>query len=295
MSGTSSPGARRIDGKAIAFKVLQQVGSAVRTLTVSGLRPPGFAVVLVGSDPAARSHARRKRSACEQAGMHSVTHDLPATSSEAELLGLIDALNEDAAIDGILLQFPLPAHIRPGAVLEAIDPAKDIDGLHPYNIGRLLQRKPVLHPCTPYAVIKLIEHTGVSPKGLDALVVGDSDILGRPMALELLLAGATTTICHADTRDVREHVARAELLVATAGRALMLRGDWIRPGAIVIDAGLNRLADGKLVGDVEFDGAAQRASWITPVPGSVGPMTIAMLLRNTLEASQRRQGFRIDG
>jgi methylenetetrahydrofolate dehydrogenase (NADP+)/methenyltetrahydrofolate cyclohydrolase len=248
-------------------------------------------VVLVGSDPASQIYVRNKRRACEEAGLISVAHDLPESTSEARLLELIGTLNADPSIDGILVQLPLPAHIRMRAVIEAIDPAKDIDGFHPYNIGRLLQREPLLRPCTPYGIIKMLQHVGVSPEGLEAVVVGASNIVGRPMALELLLAGATTTVCHTRTRDLPSQVARAQLLVVAVGRPQMILGDWIRPGAVVIDVGMNRLPSGKLVGDVEFAGAAARASWITPVPGGVGPMTVAMLLSNTLDASRRRQAI----
>jgi methylenetetrahydrofolate dehydrogenase (NADP+)/methenyltetrahydrofolate cyclohydrolase len=295
MDNPSTPKGRLIDGKAIAFKVLQQVRSAVSELLAGGHRRPGLAVVLVGSDPASQIYVRNKRRACDEAGLLSVAHDLPASTGEAELLRLIGALNQDPTIDGILVQLPLPSHIRSRAVIEAIEPGKDIDGFHPYNIGRLLQREPLLRPCTPYGVMKMLEHVGVSPHGMEAVVVGASNIVGRPMALELLLAGATTTICHTRTRNLRAQVERAELLVAAVGRPQMIPGEWIRPDAVVIDVGTNRLPNGKLVGDVEFAGAAARASWITPVPGGVGPMTVAMLLSNTLDASRRLQGVKIDG
>jgi methylenetetrahydrofolate dehydrogenase (NADP+)/methenyltetrahydrofolate cyclohydrolase len=287
--------ARLIDGKAIALTLQQRIRSEVSALVEQGRRRPGLAVVLVGSDPASQIYVRNKRRACDEAGLISMAHDLPASASEAQLLALIGTLNADEAIDGILVQLPLPAHIRMRAVIEAIDPAKDIDGFHPYNIGRLLQREPLLRPCTPYGIIKMLQQVGVSPHGLEAVVVGASNIVGRPMALELLLAGATTTICHTRTRDLPSAVARAELLVVAVGRPQMILGDWIKPGAVVIDVGMNRLPSGKLVGDVEFAGAAARASWITPVPGGVGPMTVAMLLSNTLDASRLRQGIRSAG
>jgi methylenetetrahydrofolate dehydrogenase (NADP+)/methenyltetrahydrofolate cyclohydrolase len=295
MNDASSPKGRLIDGKVIALKVLQQVRAAVGELNAGGHRRPGLAVVLVGSDPASQIYVRNKRRACDEVGLLSVAHDLPASTGEAQLLGLIDVLNQDPTIDGILVQLPLPSHIRSRAIIEAIEPAKDIDGFHPYNIGRLLQREPLLRPCTPYGVMKMLEHVGVSPHGMEAVVVGASNIVGRPMALELLLAGATTTICHTRTRNLRAQVERAELLIAAVGRPQMIPGEWIRPGAVVIDVGMNRLPNGKLVGDVEFAGAAARASWITPVPGGVGPMTVAMLLSNTLDASRRLQGVKIDG
>jgi methylenetetrahydrofolate dehydrogenase (NADP+)/methenyltetrahydrofolate cyclohydrolase len=238
---------------------------------------------------------RNKRRSCEEVGVISVAHDLPESTSEAELLALLARLNDEPSIDGILVQLPLPPQIRGRAVIEAVDPAKDVDGLHPYNLGRLAQREPLLRACTPYGVIKMLQHIEVSPRGMDAVVVGASSIVGRPMALELLLAGATTTVCHTQTRNLPAQVARAELLVVAVGKPQMVLGAWIRPGAVVIDIGIHRASDNKLVGDVEFAAAAERAAWITPVPGGVGPMTIATLLNNTLEASQRRQGLKIAG
>jgi methylenetetrahydrofolate dehydrogenase (NADP+)/methenyltetrahydrofolate cyclohydrolase len=283
--------ARIIDGKRIAQAVRLEVASGVAALRARGARAPGLAVVLVGENPASAVYVRNKRRACEEVGLHSVAYDLPATTSEPALLQLLQALNADPSIDGILVQLPLPPQIRTRAVIEAIDPAKDVDGFHPYNLGRLAQREPLLRPCTPYGVMRMLQQEGLSARGLDAVVVGASNIVGRPMALELLLAGATTTVCHSHTRALAEQVARAELLVVAVGRVNMVRGEWVRPGAIVIDVGMNRLADGKLVGDVEFASAAERAAWITPVPGGVGPMTVAMLLHNALEASTRRQGL----
>ena len=287
--------ARLIDGKRIAQEVRDSVRSAVSRLREAGSRQPGLAVILVGHNPASEVYVRHKRRACEEVGLHSISHDLALDTSESQLLALVHALNADSAIDGILVQLPLPPQIRARAVIEAIDPAKDVDGFHPYNIGRLLQREPLLRPCTPYGIMRMLEHVGLAVRGLEAVVVGASNIVGRPMALELLLAGATTTVCHTQTRDLAAQVARAELLVVATGRAQMVAGAWIRPGAVVIDVGMNRLPDGKLVGDVEFAAAAERAAWITPVPGGVGPMTVAMLLRNTLEASARRQSIKIAG
>ena len=287
--------ARLIDGKVIAFNVLQQVRQEVSELRALGHRPPGLAVILVGSDPASQIYVRNKRRACDEAGLHSVAHDLPAETTQAALLALVGQLNADPSIDGILVQLPLPSHIRMRAVIESIDPAKDIDGFHPYNIGRLLQREPLLRPCTPYGIMRMLQHIGVSPEGMEAVVVGASNIVGRPMALELILAGATTTVCHTRTRNLQAQVQRAELLVVATGKPQMIPGDWIRPGAVVIDVGMNRLPTGKLVGDVDFQGAAQRASWITPVPGGVGPMTVAMLLQNTVEASRRLQTLKNAG
>jgi methylenetetrahydrofolate dehydrogenase (NADP+)/methenyltetrahydrofolate cyclohydrolase len=287
--------ARLIDGKAIAHSLRNQVRGAIDALIASGNRRPGLAVVLVGDNPASEVYVRNKRRSCEEVGVLSVAHDLPADTTEAELLALIARLNEQPSIDGILVQLPLPPQIRGRAVIEAIDPAKDVDGLHPYNLGRLAQREPLLRACTPYGVIKMLQHIGVPLSGMEAVVVGASSIVGRPMALELLLAGATTTVCHTRTRDLQAEVARAELLVVAIGKPQMVPGAWIRPGAVVIDIGIHRLPEGRLVGDVDFATAAARASWITPVPGGVGPMTIATLLSNTLEASMRRQGLKIAG
>jgi methylenetetrahydrofolate dehydrogenase (NADP+)/methenyltetrahydrofolate cyclohydrolase len=231
---------------------------------------------------------RNKRRACEQVGIRSFGHDLPADTSQDALLALIDSLNADPAVDGILLQLPLPAHIRPEVVLERIDPAKDVDGFHPYNIGRLVQRLPGLRPCTPRGIMRLLEHYALPVRGCHAVVVGASNIVGRPLALELLLAGATVTVCHRFTRDLQAHVRQAELLLVAVGKPGLIPGDWVAPGATVIDVGINRLADGSLRGDVDFEVASQRAAWITPVPGGVGPMTVALLLENTLAAAQAR-------
>ena len=295
MNDTTPAAARLIDGKAIAQSIKHQVRASVDTLVAAGRRRPGLAVVLVGSNPASEVYVRNKRRSCEEVGLISRAHDLPADTTEAELLSIVHALNADPAIDGILVQLPLPGNIRSRAVIEAIDPAKDVDGFHPYNLGRLAQREPLLRPCTPYGIIKMLQHIGISPRGMEAVVVGASNIVGRPMALELLLAGATTTVCHTQTRALREQVARAELLVVAVGRPHMVLGEWVRPGAVVIDVGMNRLPTGALVGDVEFTAAADRAAWITPVPGGVGPMTVAMLLNNTLEAAERREGLRTGG
>lgn len=294
MNVANAVNARLIDGKGIAQSVKQQVSARIDALLAGGGRRPGLAVVLVGHNPASEVYVRNKRRSCEEVGVISVAHDLPVDTSQAALLALVRSLNEDPSIDGILVQLPLPPQIASRAVIEAIDPAKDVDGFHPYNLGRLVQREPLLRPCTPYGIIKMLQHIGVSARGLEAVVVGASNIVGRPMALELLLAGATTTVCHTQTRNLAAQVARAELLVVAVGRPKMVLGEWIRPGAVVIDVGMNRLPDGKLVGDVEFEAAAARAGWITPVPGGVGPMTVAMLLSNTLEASARRQGLKID-
>jgi methylenetetrahydrofolate dehydrogenase (NADP+)/methenyltetrahydrofolate cyclohydrolase len=280
--------AQLIDGKRVSEEVLASVRAGIEQLQAAGRRVPGLAVIQVGDDPASKVYVGNKRRACERTGIRSVAHDLPADTSQEALLSLIDALNADATIDGILVQLPLPAHIDAEAVIERIHPDKDVDGFHPYNIGRLAQRIPRLRPCTPYGVMRLLQSAGVNPKGMEAVIVGASNIVGRPMALELLLAGATVTVTHRFTRDLAAHVGRAELLVVAAGKPGLVKGEWVRPGAVVIDVGINRLADGRLVGDVEFDAAAERAGHITPVPGGVGPMTVAMLMQNTLEARMLR-------
>jgi methylenetetrahydrofolate dehydrogenase (NADP+)/methenyltetrahydrofolate cyclohydrolase len=277
-----------IDGKAIAREVRTLVRAAVDRRVAAGGRPPGLAVVMVGDNAASQVYVRHKRSACAECGMYSIAVDLPRSTSEVELLARIDELNADDRIDGILVQLPLPEHIRQTSVVERIDPRKDVDGFHPYNIGRLAERNPLIRPCTPYGVIRLLDHIGVSVKGKHCVVVGASNIVGRPMSLELLLMGATTTVTHRFTQDLAHHVREAEILVAAAGKPGLIKGEWIRPGAVVVDVGINRMPDGSLCGDVEFEAAAERAGWITPVPGGVGPMTVAMLMQNTLEAALRR-------
>jgi len=281
--------ARLIDGRQLAGEVKDAVRRAISSALVHSVRRPGLAVVKVGEDAASAVYVRNKRRACEELGIRSFAYDLPATASEHGLLTLIDELNQDARVDGILVQLPLPEQIAKTAVIERIDPAKDVDGFHPYNIGRLAQRIPLMRPCTPFGVIRLLESIGAPFKGQNAVVVGASNIVGRPMALELLLTGATATVCHRFTADLREHVSRADILIVAAGKPGLIAGDWIRPGSIVIDVGMNRLPDGHLVGDVEFAAASARAAWITPVPGGVGPMTVAMLMHNTLQAWRRRQ------
>jgi len=240
----------------------------------------------VGSDPASQVYVAHKRKDCEEVGFNSVAHDLPSDTRQEDLLALIDQLNDDTSIDGILVQLPLPKHLDASQLLERIRPDKDVDGFHPYNVGRLAQRMPLLRPCTPKGIITLLESTGVDLHGLDAVVVGASNIVGRPMALELLLAGCTTTVTHRFTRNLEEHVRRADLVVVATGITGLVKGEWIKPGAIVIDVGINRQADGRLLGDVEFGPASERAAWITPVPGGVGPMTRACLLENTLHAAE---------
>lgn len=276
--------AQTIDGKKVAQQVRDQVRERVAARVSQGYRAPGLAVVLVGSDPASQVYVGSKRRACEEVGITSKAFDLPATTSQAELEQLIDKLNQDPEVDGILVQLPLPEGLDSQAILERINPFKDVDGFHPFNMGRLAQRNPALRPCTPRGVITLLETTGVDLHGLHAVVVGASNIVGRPMALELLLAGATTTVCHRFTHDLEHHVRQADLVVVAVGKPNFVPGDWIKPGAIVIDVGINRRADGSLCGDVEYAIAAERAAFITPVPGGVGPMTVATLMQNTLQA-----------
>jgi len=280
--------AQIIDGKAIAADIRREVRAQSDLLAAQGKRRPGLAVVLVGDDPASQVYVRNKRNACEECGFVSVSHDLPHSATQTELLSLIGRLNADDAIDGILVQVPLPDHIDERVVIEAISPAKDVDGFHPYNVGRLALRNPLMRPCTPYGVIRLLERCGIPAKGQHAVVVGASNLVGRPMALELLLAGATVTVCHRFSKDLRSHVERAELLVVAVGKPGLIPGEWVKPGAVVVDVGINRLPDGKLCGDVQFEAARARASWITPVPGGVGPMTVAILMKNTLESAQQR-------
>ncbi len=280
--------ARLLDGKQIAAEVRAAVASGVAGRIAAGRRAPGLVVIQVGDDPASRVYVGSKRRACAEVGFHSVAHDLPADVGESELLALIDRLNADPAIDGILVQLPLPAAIDADAVIERIDPAKDVDGFHPYNVGRLALRTPSLRPCTPRGIMTLLGRTGIELAGRDAVVIGQSNIVGRPMALELLQARCTVTVCHSRTADLAAHVGRAEVLVAAVGRANFVPGAWVRDGAVVIDVGINRLPDGRLTGDVEFAQASARAGWITPVPGGVGPMTVATLLENTLDAANRR-------
>ncbi|MCX4190287.1 bifunctional methylenetetrahydrofolate dehydrogenase/methenyltetrahydrofolate cyclohydrolase FolD [Methylophaga sp. OBS3] len=278
--------AKIIDGKAIAADLKQKIRAATQMRLATGKRAPGLAVVLIGSNPASQVYVSNKRKSCEEVGFKSVSYDLPADTSESALLALIDTLNADDEIDGILVQLPLPDHIASETVIERIAPHKDVDGFHPYNIGRLAQRIPMLRPCTPWGVITMLKETGIELKGQEAVVVGASNIVGRPMALELLLAGCTTTVCHRMTKDLESHVRRADILVVAVGKPNFIPGDWVKEGAIIIDVGINRLEDGKLTGDVEFDKAAEKAAWITPVPGGVGPMTVATLLENTLHAAE---------
>jgi methylenetetrahydrofolate dehydrogenase (NADP+)/methenyltetrahydrofolate cyclohydrolase len=284
-------GARLLDGKAVAAKVRAEVALRAAAFAARCGRRPGLAVVQVGEDPASSVYVRNKRKSSLEAGIESFAHDLPASTSEAQILALVEALNRDPRVDGILVQLPLPKGVDTNRVMDAVDPAKDVDGFHPVNTGLLAQKRPRLRPCTPFGVIRLAQEYGIGLTGVRATVVGASNIVGRPMALELLLARATVTVCHTGTRDLRAEVERAELLVAAVGKVGFIPGDWIRPGAAVFDVGINRNSDGKLVGDVEFERAAERAAWITPVPGGLGPMTIAMLMSNAVDAAYLREGF----
>lgn len=278
-----------IDGKAIAAKMRGQIKSDTSTLKGQGVTP-GLAVVLVGEDPASRVYVSMKEKACAECGIFSDEHKLAAETTEAELLELIGRLNADERIDGILVQLPLPAHIDESKVLEAISPQKDVDGFHPYNVGRLATGNPLFRPCTPYGVMKMLEETNVDLKGKEVVVVGRSNIVGKPVALMCLAAHATVTICHSRTVDLPARVKAADVVIAAVGVPEMVKGDWIKEGAVVIDVGVNRVGEKKLVGDVEFEAASSRAAAITPVPGGVGPMTITMLLYNTLESAKRRAG-----
>lgn len=279
--------ARIIDGKSIAASLRSDIKLRLSQKILEGGRPPGLAVILVGENPASQVYVRSKRKACEEVGIVSFSYDLPADTTQNALLALINQLNNNAEVDGILVQLPLSAHINAQAVIEHIHPGKDVDGFHPYNIGRLVLRMPVLRPCTPRGIMTLLESTGQPIRGQNAVVVGASNHVGRPMALELLLAGCTVTSCHRFTRDLPAHLAQADIVVVAAGKPGLVEGRWIKPGATVIDVGINREADGTLVGDVEFVEAKERAGWITPVPGGVGPMTVATLLLNTLEAAEK--------
>jgi methylenetetrahydrofolate dehydrogenase (NADP+)/methenyltetrahydrofolate cyclohydrolase len=278
--------AQILDGKAVAAEIRGEIRNRVDGVLAAGGRPPGLAVVLVGENPASQVYVRNKRKACAEVGFHSEMHELPATTAQAGLLDLIDRLNADPKIDGILVQLPLPDQIDEAAVTDRILPTKDVDGFHPDNVGRLVLRRPLLRPCTPKGVMTLLSRTGRKLEGLDAVVIGQSNIVGRPMALELLAARCTITVCHSRTKDLAEKARGADILVAALGRPRFIPGDWIKEGAILIDVGINRTDAGTLVGDLDFATCTERASWITPVPGGVGPMTIASLLENTLQAAE---------
>ncbi|HFC8829453.1 TPA: bifunctional methylenetetrahydrofolate dehydrogenase/methenyltetrahydrofolate cyclohydrolase FolD [Neisseria subflava] len=277
--------AQLIDGKKISQQRIEAVAQAVKARQEKGLHTPCLAVVLVGDDPASAVYVRNKKLTCQKSGIESRSYELPSETTQDDLLKLVDELNSDPAVDGILVQLPLPAHIDSQAVLERIEPHKDVDGFHPYNVGRLVVKMPLMRPCTPKGVMTLLEAYGIDPKGKKAVVVGASNIVGRPQALELLLSRATVTICHSATQNLADEVAAADILVVGVGIPNFVKGEWVKPGAVVIDVGINRLDDGSLCGDVEFDVAKERASMITPVPGGVGPMTIATLLENTVHAA----------
>jgi len=280
--------AQIISGKAIAEDMLNGIKSRITQRLGAGKRAPSLAVILVGGDPASSIYVRNKRLACEKVGIKSIAYDLASDIKESELFALIQKLNDDDTVDGILVQSPLPPQIDEKLIIEHISAAKDVDGFHPYNIGRLAVRQPTLRSCTPYGVIKMLNSANINLKGLDAVVVGVSNHVGRPMALELLLAGCTVTSCHRHTKDLQGNIARADLVVAAAGKAGLIKGEWIKPGAIVVDIGINRLDNGTICGDVDFESAKERAGWITPVPGGVGPMTVATLMENTLLAMELR-------
>ncbi|MDA0118372.1 bifunctional methylenetetrahydrofolate dehydrogenase/methenyltetrahydrofolate cyclohydrolase FolD [Vibrio sp. T11.5] len=279
--------AQNIDGTLISQTVRSEVAARVKARVNSGLRAPGLAVVLVGEDPASQVYVGSKRRACEEVGFVSKSFDLSASTSEEALLSLIDELNADEEIDGILVQLPLPAGIDTTHVLERIHPEKDVDGFHPYNVGRLAQRIPKLRSCTPKGIITLLDRYNINLRGMHAVVVGASNIVGRPMTLELLLAGCTTTTCHRFTKDLESHVRQADVVVVAVGKPNFIPGNWIKEGAVVVDVGINRLESGKLVGDVDYKNAKESASFITPVPGGVGPMTVASLIENTMLACEQ--------
>lgn len=281
--------AKIIDGKQVAAQVRQEVKNRVTERIAQGKRPPGLAVILIGNDPASHVYVNNKRRACDEVGIISRSYDLPAETTQYELLKIVDRLNEDHTVDGILIQLPLPEHIDTSLVIERIDPGKDVDGFHPTNVGRLTLRIPGLRPCTPYGVMRLLESAGISCLGKHAVVVGASNIVGRPLALELLLVGATVTVCHRFTSNTPELIAQADIVVVAVGKPGFVKAEWLKMGAVVIDVGINRLESGRLSGDVDYEAAKERVAWITPVPGGVGPMTVAMLMRNTLSACEKHQ------
>lgn len=280
--------AQKIDGKQIAHDLKQQCKLRIDDRVKKGLRAPGLAVILVGADPASEVYVRNKRQSCDQIGLISKSYDLDETTSQQTLFDLVTELNNDDTIDGILVQLPLPDHIDTSLIIEHILPAKDVDGFHPYNIGRLAQRIPLLRPCTPWGIMHMLDTVGEKYKGSHAVIVGASNHVGRPMAMELLLAGATVTSTHRFTHNLPELVGQADILVVAVGKPGIVKGEWVKPGATVIDVGINRSKDGKLIGDVDYDAAAEHAAFITPVPGGVGPMTVAMLMSNTVDAADIR-------
>lgn len=278
--------AQIIDGKAVSVKCLDKIAAEVLARKEQNKRPPCLAVILVGDNPASQVYVRNKKNACEKVGFRSLSYEKSADFSEAELLALIDELNNDDTVDGILVQLPVPPHIDSQKIIERIRPDKDVDGFHPYNIGRLAVKMPLMRPCTPKGVMTMLAEYGIDVKGKNVTIVGQSNIVGRPQALEMLMNRATITVCHTATKDLPAEVGRADIVVAAVGRPNCIKGEWIKDGAVVIDVGINRLENGKLCGDVEFATAQEKASYITPVPGGVGPMTIASLLENTLEAAK---------
>ena len=275
-----------IDGKKIAGKIISEIKDKVIANQSEGIAPPGLAVIQVGEDPASSVYVRNKRKACEEVGMKSFNYDLDESTTQKELIELVESLNNNAEVNGILIQLPLPSHINETIVIETINPTKDVDGFHPYTIGRLMQRIPLLRPCTAIGVINMMEAIEIDPKGMHAVIVGASNLVGRPLNLELLLKGATTTVCHKFTKNLKDHVMSADILAVAIGKPNFIPGDWIKEDAIVFDIGINRDESGKLTGDVDFESAKEQASWISPVPGGVGPMTVAMLIKNTLLASE---------
>jgi methylenetetrahydrofolate dehydrogenase (NADP+)/methenyltetrahydrofolate cyclohydrolase len=279
--------AKILDGLAVAKQLQQKIFTQIQELIAAKKRIPALTVIIVGENPASKIYVHKKRNMCLELGILSHNYDLPATVSETELLNLITKLNNDIGVDGILIQLPLPPHINKNKILESIRPDKDVDGFHPYNIGRLLTGNPLLRPCTPKGIITLLQSTGVALPGQHAIIIGASNIVGKPMAIELINQRCTVTICNSITKNLAGLVKQADIVVAAAGRAHLVSGAWIKPGAIVIDVGINRLADGKLVGDVDFAAASRHASWITPVPGGVGPMTVITLMENTLYAATK--------
>jgi len=282
-------GAQILNGKKVAAIIRAQLAAKIQARLQKGLCRPGLAVIQVGTDPASSIYVKNKRIACEQVGIHSEAYDLPENTKQEELCALINQLNHNKNIHGVLVQLPLPAHIDSHLIIERIDPSKDVDGFHPYNMGRLAQRRPLLRPCTPYGIITLLGHAQINLSGLNAVIVGASNIVGRPMALELLLANSTVTICHQKTQNLAQHIANADLLIVAIGHPGIIRSEWIKPNAIVIDVGINRGENGQLRGDIDFASAKQKASWITPVPGGVGPMTVSMLLHNTFCSAENLQ------
>ena len=278
--------AKLIDGKKIAEKIISEIKDKVITNQSEGIAPPGLAVIQVGKDPASSVYVRNKRKACEEVGMKSFNYDLDQSTTQKELIALVESLNNNAEVNGILIQLPLPSHINETIVIETINPSKDVDGFHPYTIGRLMQRIPLLRPCTAIGVITMLDAIEIDPKGMNAVIVGASNLVGRPLNLELLLKGATTTVCHKFTKNLKDHVMSADILAVAVGKPNFIPGSWIKEDAIVFDIGINRDENGKLTGDVDFESAKEKASWISPVPGGVGPMTVAMLIKNTLLASE---------